>query len=149
MTPKKVLLVVEKGQHKGACYELVPHGYRAVGRDGGAVVTMQFTADGDQQLDPEDLARVEEHLARRSAARESEAPGLRIGSFRRGRDILLQDSKISRTHAMFFLDDDGPSVVDLFSTNGTLVNGTKVHDADLHDGDVVHIGQTRFGVKVE
>lgn len=149
MVLKKVLLVVEKGEHKGACYELLHRGYRAVGRDGGASVTMQFTEDGDQQLDPEDLSRVEAHLAKRSASSPSDSPGLRIGNFRRGRDILLRDSKISRTHAMFFLDDDGPSVVDLFSTNGTLVNGEKVHDADLDDGDIVNIGRSRFVVKVQ
>ena len=74
---------------------------------------------------------------------------MRIGSFRRGRDILLDDEKISRTHAMVFVDEQGPSIVDLISTNGTLVNGQKISDADLTDGDVINIGKTRFIVRVE
>ena len=47
-----------------------------------------------------------------------------------------------------FVDEDGPSVVDLLSTNGTLVNGTKVGDADLHDGDIINVGKTRFVVHI-
>jgi hypothetical protein len=58
--------------------------------------------------------------------------------------LLLDDDKISRTHAMFFLDEDGASVVDLLSTNGTHVNGERITDADLHEGDIVNIGKTRF-----
>ena len=44
---------------------------------------------------------------------------------------------------------DGPSVVDLLSTNGTYVNGQQVMDSDLHDGDIVHVGKTRLVVHVE
>lgn len=146
--PKKVVLVVERGATDTTEFELPANGYRAVGRAGDADVTHQFTTDGDQALDSEDLHRVESHLSKRRVDAPAEPGRLRIGNFRRAPDILLDDAQISRTHAMFFLDEDGVSVVDMFSTNGTRVNGEKVDDADLHDGDIVHIGRSRFVVRL-
>ncbi len=145
---KKVFLVIDRGEASVRDFELQSKGYRAVGRSGDAEMTHQFTVDGDQALDSEDLARAEAHLLKRDSEPSSSAGPLRIGNFRRGADILLDDAKISRTHALFFLDEDGPSVVDMFSTNGTYVNGLKIDDADLHDGDYVNVGHTRFVVQV-
>jgi pSer/pThr/pTyr-binding forkhead associated (FHA) protein len=147
----RVVLEVDKGPNRGTKYELETRGYRAVGRASGPEVTVQLSKEGDRSLEPDDLRVVEEHLAKRGKKDESEgeAENLRIGAYRRGRDILVDDDKISRKHAMFFLDDDGPSVVDLLSTNGTHVNGRKVDDSDLSDGDIVNIGKTRFIVHLE
>lgn len=147
----KVVLEVDKGPNRGSKYELALRGYRAVGRAGGAEVTVQLVAEGDRQLEPDDLRVVEEHLEKRARAEpgSAESGNFRIGAYRRGRDILLDDDKISRKHAMFFVDDDGPSVVDLLSTNGTHVNGRRVSDADLEEGDIVNIGKTRFILRVE
>lgn len=145
--PKKVFLVLEQDEGSDQEFELQPHGYRAVGRAGDAEMTHQFTVDGDQALDSEDLARAEAHLLKRRAEPRAGPGPLRIGNFRRGSDILLEDGNISRTHALFFLDEDGLSVVDMFSTNGTRVNGRRVDDADLHDGDVIHIGHVRLTVR--
>jgi hypothetical protein len=147
----KVILEVDKGPNRGTRYELAMRSYRAVGRAGGQEVTVQLSKEGDHPLEADDLRVVEQHLAKRD---KHESPGdgadnLRIGAYRRGRDILLDDDKISRKHAMFFLDDDGPSVVDLLSTNGTHVNGVRVNDADLTVGDIVNIGKTRFIVRAE
>ncbi|MFO0728806.1 MAG: FHA domain-containing protein [Myxococcota bacterium] len=146
----RVVLEVEKGPNKGARYEIGLRAYRAIGR-GGQVgeITMDLgVPPGERSLDAEDIARVEEHLARRRAGTEPPGERLRIGSFLRERDILLDDDKVSRTHAMLFLDEVGPSLVDLLSTNGTLVNGNKIADTDLADGDIIHIGKTRFIVSL-
>jgi hypothetical protein len=149
----RVVLEVDKGPNRGTKYELEVRGYRAVGRGSGPEVTVQLSKEGDRSLEPDDLRVVEEHLAKRGKGDGGddsiEAGNLRIGAYRRGRDILIDDDKISRKHAMFFLDDDGPSVVDLLSTNGTHVNGKKVDDADLAEGDIVNIGKTRFIVRIE
>ena len=145
----KVILEVDKGPNLGSKYELTPRSYRAVGRAGGAEVTVQLSKEGDRQLEPDDVRVVEAHLKKREREPASEHGNLRIGAYRRGRDILLDDDKISRKHAMFFLDDDGPSVVDLLSTNGTHVNGKRVSDADLSEGDIVNVGKTRFVVRTE
>lgn len=144
----KVFIEVDKGASEGTRYEIDVRSYRAVGRAGGKDVTVQLTNRGDRMLDPDDLKRVEEHLARRQPAGDSQPEKMRIGAFRRGRDILVDDEKVSRTHAMIFVDEDGPSVVDLLSTNGSLVNGAKVGDADLRDGDILHFGETRFVIRV-
>jgi pSer/pThr/pTyr-binding forkhead associated (FHA) protein len=140
----RVVLEVDKGPSAGMRFELTENSYRAVGRAGGAEVTVQLSQAGDVSLDPDDVAVVEAHLAKRKPSAREGGEALRIGGFRRGRDVLLDDDKISRTHAMFFLDEEGASVVDLLSTNGTHVNGKRISDADLHEGDVVNIGKTRF-----
>lgn len=143
--PRKVVLALETGAPPED-FELPPLGYRAVGRLAGVDETVQFTTSGGHVLSNEDLERIERHLGRRASEPPAVAGRMRIGNLRRGPDILLADDRISRTHAMFFLDEDGASVVDLFSTNGTMVNGQSVDDADLHDGDIVHIGEQRFVV---
>lgn len=112
-------------------------------------MTVTLSTEGDRALDPDDQARLEEHLERRGQGGEETDAKPRIGAFRREHDILIDDDKVSRTHAMIFLDDDGPSIVDLESTNGTRVNGEKVRDADLGDGDIINIGKTRFSVRFE
>ncbi len=144
----RVVLETDKGPSAGMRFELTENSYRAVGR-AGAEVTVQLSGEGDRQLDPDDLELVEKHLARRKVAQKDFGGNLRIGAFTRGRDVLLEDDKISRTHAMFFLDEEGASVVDLLSTNGTHVNGVRMTDADLHEGDIVNIGKTRFIVHLE
>ncbi|MBI2378333.1 MAG: FHA domain-containing protein [Deltaproteobacteria bacterium] len=144
----KVFLEVDKGHNAGARYEIPARSYRAVGRAGGADLTVQLSKDGDQVLDPDDIRRVEAHLRKRSG-KPAGVDKPRLGAFSRGRDIRLEDEKISRAHAMVFVDDDGVSVVDLGSTNGTRVNANRIEDAELTDGDIVNIGKTRFVVKIE
>ena len=148
--PRKVILEVDRGENAGARFELPPKGYRAIGRAGDPAETTQFTRDGDQPLDTDDLGRVEEHLARRDQrkARPS-VSGARLDHFAREPDILLDDAEVSRTHALFFFDETGISIVDLMSTNGTRVNGERVTDADLAEGDIVHVGRARLVVRFE
>lgn len=56
-------------------------------------------------------------------------------------DISLQVTGVSRSHAKLVRAADGTvSLLDLASTNGTLVNGTPVDLATLHDGDRVQFG---------
>lgn len=60
-------------------------------------------------------------------------------------DIVLQDSRVSRSHARFeFHPDGGVTVMDLGSTNGVRVNGIKVEQAKLSPGDVVSIGGSQI-----
>lgn len=56
-------------------------------------------------------------------------------------DIVLPDSKVSRSHARFDFDAvGGITIVDLGSTNGVRVNGIRVEQAKLQPGDIVLIG---------
>ncbi|HUR50549.1 MAG TPA: DUF3662 and FHA domain-containing protein [Mycobacteriales bacterium] len=57
-------------------------------------------------------------------------------------DLRLADTGVSRSHAELRIDGDAVRVVDLESTNGTLVNGHRVREAALADGDRLDIGAT-------
>ncbi len=56
-------------------------------------------------------------------------------------EIFLGDVTVSRRHARFFVDDNGLSVEDLRSTNGTYVNAERHDKAYLQPGDEVIIGK--------
>lgn len=57
-------------------------------------------------------------------------------------DIVLTDPGASRKHAQIVRRDDGYAIVDLGSTNGTLLNGEPVRERLLVDGDRITIGNT-------
>jgi len=65
-----------------------------------------------------------------------------------GRDcdgFLLVDSEVSRRHLVLELGNDGLTVNDLGSTNGTTVNGVAVHDpTPVGAADVVRLGNTEL-----
>jgi hypothetical protein len=56
--------------------------------------------------------------------------------------ISLSDPNVSRRHAEVRVEDGGPVIVDLGSTNGTKVNGVAVATRPLADGDTITVGQT-------
>ena len=57
-------------------------------------------------------------------------------------DLRLPDTGVSRAHAELRRSGDSVRVVDLDSTNGTVVNGQRVRESDLRDGDRLGIGAT-------
>jgi hypothetical protein len=59
-----------------------------------------------------------------------------------GSEIEIQDPGASRRHAEIRRDGTDFVVVDLGSTNGTLVNDQPVSQATLEDGDRITIGRT-------
>ncbi len=58
--------------------------------------------------------------------------------------IALSDSQVSRHHSEVRRGEQGFTVVDLGSLNGTLVNGAAVQEHALTDGDVIRIGETEI-----
>ncbi|NUM53066.1 MAG: sigma 54-interacting transcriptional regulator [Candidatus Hydrogenedentes bacterium] len=54
--------------------------------------------------------------------------------------IRIVDSTISRRHCEVWVDDDGPHIKDLGSSNDTLVNGAPVSETLLRDGDEIQLG---------
>ena len=72
-----------------------------------------------------------------------EGPVLQIGRAP-GCDIVLDDRNVSRRHAE--IRRRGPVVVlvDLDSTNGTIVNGRRVREHPLADGDRITLGNSRL-----
>jgi len=63
----------------------------------------------------------------------------RIGR-RTSADIVLDDSTVSRRHAMVLERDGDAIIADDRSRNGVYVNGRRVSQAPLHNGDEVQIG---------
>jgi hypothetical protein len=59
-----------------------------------------------------------------------------------GSEVELQDPGASRRHAEIRRQGDDYVVVDLGSTNGTLLNDSPVKEATLSDGDRITIGRT-------
>ena len=70
--------------------------------------------------------------------------GLRIGRAS-DNDLVLEDRKVSRYHAMIVDTGNGFAVSDLRSTNGILVAGARVLDSRvLQVGDVIRVGATEM-----
>jgi len=69
------------------------------------------------------------------------APVVTIG---RGSDagIRIDDPGISRHHAEIRHSESGFSIIDLASTNGTLVAGERIGERALTDGDEIRMGST-------
>jgi hypothetical protein len=58
-------------------------------------------------------------------------------------DVRINDPGISRRHAMLRLRP-APSVVDLGSTNGTIVDDVRSEQAEITDGSIITLGSTRI-----
>jgi pSer/pThr/pTyr-binding forkhead associated (FHA) protein/tetratricopeptide (TPR) repeat protein len=58
-------------------------------------------------------------------------------------DIVVDHRSLSRQHAKIVLAGQVYRVVDLNSSNGTLVNGEKYAQVDLKKGDVIELGHVR------
>jgi pSer/pThr/pTyr-binding forkhead associated (FHA) protein len=56
-------------------------------------------------------------------------------------DLHLDESSVSRRHAILVPRPGAPRILDDRSSNGTFVNGRRVQQADLHDGDVILVGR--------
>jgi pSer/pThr/pTyr-binding forkhead associated (FHA) protein len=55
-------------------------------------------------------------------------------------DIVIDDTTVSRRHALVLERSGAPVIADDRSLNGVYVNGRRVREARLHHGDEVQIG---------
>jgi pSer/pThr/pTyr-binding forkhead associated (FHA) protein len=60
----------------------------------------------------------------------------------RDNTIVVSSEGASRHHARIFVSGGSHVLVDLESTNGTLLNGKSITEQTLRDGDVVRVGST-------
>lgn len=74
---------------------------------------------------------------------ELEAPFVTVGRIETN-DVMVANAAVSRQHARFEATETGYDVVDLASTNGTLVNDIRIQRCPLRHEDVVVIGNTAF-----
>ena len=59
-------------------------------------------------------------------------------------DVVVDDAGASRRHAQLRRVGSGYTIIDLGSTNGTLVNGRAIQEHVLEDGDTITIGETNL-----
>jgi pSer/pThr/pTyr-binding forkhead associated (FHA) protein/S1-C subfamily serine protease len=77
------------------------------------------------------------------------AVGAELVIGRRKADLALDDSQVSRRHAVVRPIEGGMEIEDLGSANGTTVNGEAIKTAQrLRNGDVVQIGRMRLTAQV-
>ncbi|MCO4770651.1 MAG: FHA domain-containing protein [Deltaproteobacteria bacterium] len=58
--------------------------------------------------------------------------------------IQIATPGMSRQHAAFYVSRDGVRIVDMTSSNGTLVNGKAVQEKWLKEGDKIELAGARF-----
>lgn len=119
-----------------------------------AITTIPMTATGDRPLTQEDLdtiARLSDDTALLISTRGAVSGSrylLDEDKVTVGRDshadILLDDSTVSRAHAVFLRSNGVFTVVDSGSLNGTYVNRQRVDRAQLKNGDEIMIGKFRL-----
>ncbi len=104
---------------------------------GSIAVRIQGSSDRLQ------LAGKVEYLLGRGDPKNEVAPDLDLGPYNG------QQMGVSRRHATLLYNEFGLSIVDLGSTNGTLVNGRLLTAGKLQvlrDGDEVKLGKLAFNV---
>jgi len=65
------------------------------------------------------------------------------------RDLIIASTRVSRQHCDIANDENGLTLRDNDSGNGTLVNGKKVTEQKLEAGDQVTIGPLTFLVEID
>ena len=62
-------------------------------------------------------------------------------------DIVVKDRYVSKLHAMFQMYSNGLVLLDLNSTNGTIVNSVETQKRILRSNDVISLGQHRLKIE--
>lgn len=117
-------------------------------------INVPVTSTGDRPLTQEDLdtiARLSAGTALLISTRGAvsgsryllDEEEISVGRDSRA-DILLDDSTVSRAHAIFRRNGDSFSVIDAGSLNGTYVNRERVDQTVLKNGDEIMIGKFRL-----
>jgi pSer/pThr/pTyr-binding forkhead associated (FHA) protein len=64
-------------------------------------------------------------------------------------EIILQDAKVSRSHAQIEFEGAQCRLEDLDSANGTRVNGQQVEQVNISPGDVIQIGDSTLRYEID
>ena len=121
---------------------------------GMPAIQIPVTTSGERPLTQEDLQTISRLaddtallIATRGALSDSryllDEDEVTVGRDPRA-DILLDDSTVSRQHAVFRRENGAYTVIDAGSLNGTYVNRQRVDKATLKNGDEIMIGKFRL-----
>ena len=64
-------------------------------------------------------------------------------------DIILDDPRVSRSHARMDCTAQGITLEDLGSSNGTRLNGFRIERATLRPGDTISLGSRQLKYQIE
>jgi pSer/pThr/pTyr-binding forkhead associated (FHA) protein len=67
---------------------------------------------------------------------------------RKKADIIINDPKISASHALIKIKDKEIKIIDLDSTNGTFVNGKEIKEENLKNLDEINLGKTNLIITI-
>ena len=143
---RNATLTVTAGPNRGDTVRIEFESCRLVGRHLSDNETVFLDRDGNRGLDDQTIDLISEHLE--SFSEKEDTPPPIVDAFQRGADIILADNSISRAHAMVFFDHLGLGVIDLASTNGTLVNAERISSARLSGGDVLALGESALTISI-
>jgi len=119
-----------------------PRGEEAAGAAGGAEPAMPSFAAAEAEI-PGELKLVGiagPYLGESFPLAQGENPvGRKEGSI-----LLPEDAQVSRRHCIIVWGEEGLTLRDLGSTNGSWVNGEPVTEMRLHPGDIIALGQSQF-----
>lgn len=132
------------GPNKGMVFHLEHSTCKAIGRAiSDPNKTTMFHVDVALSLDEGTKGLVQKYVSKqfkKKTPKDGET-----GSFKRTSDVMLDDTSVSRLHAMIFYDESGVvGVLDMVSKNGTFVNGEEVESHLLRKGDAIELGETKI-----
>jgi hypothetical protein len=154
LTPPKVLMKTDTdlsiGEFGIATRMVQPEGRKAPARDEPAEqvepgATMIYKASAPQPTEAASPAELGLEPERFTVTLNGKSHVLADGRAVLGRskecDVQVPDPNVSRRHAELRQEGGAWWLVDLDSTNGTLLNGKRVQRAKLSDGDTIRLGE--------
>lgn len=148
IVPQKstAIFTISSAPLKGETFRLLPGMCKAIGRRMDDVnQTLIFNADFTMSLDDHTTDLIRNYLAKKNPkAKKQDKPQHDLGAYDRQPDLILNDPKVSRLHAMIFYDEGGAGILDLVSRNGTYVNGKEIEACYLKSGDEIACGETKI-----
>lgn len=146
---KAAHFTIKKGKDIGTHFRLQSGTCRAIGRRlEDSVQTQVFNVDFTMTLDDHTKKLISNYLSKTTGKQKKKLTKKEegsLGSFKRLPDLILNDTAVSRLHAMIFYDESGQTgVLDLVSKNGTFVNGREVETCLLKPNDEIIIGDTKI-----
>ncbi len=117
--------------------------------DPSAYERLPFSGDLDRTtvLDEQHILSLREEGKTSRSFRLREDRAFAVGRAPGVNTLVLQSKALSTQHFKIVPHDGGFAIVDLESTNGTLVNGRRIRAHHLNSGDVIQAGDIEFEYK--
>ena len=151
MSQRRAVFKIIAGPNTGDTISIEEGACRLIGRHLSENETAFIDSEGNRKLDGSASNILTEHLKERTppTPEATQGKGFSPSAYERGPDIIFSDDAISRAHAMLFHDASGAvGIIDLASTNGTVVNAARITSTLVSDGDIVSLGGSQLAVRL-